>query len=274
MNLKNSIVLNEVKRHLSSNMVKIIIVMNIIISSISALRAFSSGGIKVYYYDEILYHYFWFGLHFLIFACLFVSMKVMVDSQKNYSLISRFSSKKEFIKKVFLINTLTIVVVVITCYMTSFLAFNILSSTSYNVRNLGNYESFNLVYVSNLVYTLFFLIRTLFLLIIINLFNILLIYIFKRSKVFLLNIILIYYLYGLDTGFDFTNPIREIGLNFLDLRHYFNYPLYEKFSIEVISSILIIIVLSLLLYLSINIVKHVRNIEQWEVQNENRTKKC
>ncbi len=262
MKWKNSMVLNETKRQLSSNLVKIIIIINLILSSVSALRAVSFAGIEVYYFEEVLYHYLWLGLQVLMFSCLFMSMKIMIDLQTNYSFISRFSSKKDFIKKAFLINVLTISILIITCYLVNFLAFNLLSDCSLKVKVLENYNTLNIPYVSNLVYLIFFLTRSFILTILISLFNTVLIYILSKTKVFVINIVLIHFLFGFASNFSYKNLIQKVNLGFLDLRNYFRYPTYKSFDIELINSILIIVVLSILLYFSINVVKRVKNIEQ------------
>lgn len=263
MKVKDKIIFQESKRHLSSNLIKIIIMLNIIVSSVSAIRASPPEGFQMYYFDEILYHYFWFGLTFLIFTCLFISMKIMVDSKKNYSLISRFSSKKEFIRNILLIHIITSAIVIFACYMGNFLAFNIFSNTSLSVQNLQNYSSIELTYTSNLLYLVFFLIRTLILIVIINGLNVIFIYLFDKTKVLISNAVLFYYLFNFRSfDVDFSNPTDGSIFGFLDLKRYFRYPVFENFHVEVINSVILVLVLSIILFISLNIVKHVKSIEQ------------
>lgn len=262
MNLKNNVVINETIRYLSLNTTKAMIVINLVFSIVQAMMTKGSGLIEYFYFTEIIKHYFDLGLIMLFLSLLFLSFKIMNDSKKNYSFISRFKSKKEFLKNVLLINLVTNFVFIYVCYLTNFLAFNLFSSANLSIINLEIQADIPIIYVTDFIYMWFLLIRSSVILILINSLNLVLVYYFKKTYILIGNIILIYYLFNFRNESSSEIIINKIDINILDLRRYFRIPFYSDFSIELIYSLLIIVLFTGILYLSINLVKKFKSIEQ------------
>lgn len=224
--------------------------VTILILIILLAMAFSSISSQ---YDIIkgIYHIMtWdYFIMILLFLFIFNTYNIYTELIRNYSFLIRVGNYKEFYKKMIkftLISNLILYLIVIFLVVFSSI---IKTSVDYKIYNFNDYN------ISNLVYIIFYLIRSY---LILNILVIIMIGLYRLLKDVLLIIIDGFILISIPALSNIIGSSKITSVFNLPLYYgkYFIYNNYSTFIFEVAMSILYISIMSGVAYLIINIVSN------------------